>query len=554
MTEPASTGEENSSPHLPEITLGIDIGRSPCCVSVWNGSEVEIWKEKINEMIKRYFETFDHVFTDGASSSNVSLSQAHEDAVSNLKDLISKLLNESANFPFLMHTLDIKVRPFVAAFVNKVCKSTNAVELLGNFLVKLKEMAETELKQPIRNVVFIIPVSFSRLQQTRIRLACEMAGLKVIRLMPQPTAVALLYAHQQLHASASSHEDMDNESKKIALIFNMDVGYCDVAIIATEKGKCQIKALAGSAIGGEDLLGNMMCHLFPDYENIFKRNVHGDTEITTMASLRSIVHDAITKLSSEASVKVYLTSINRRDVTQEEFEEVNKEVFEKCERLIIQCIQDAKIEVENINDVIIVGGCCNIPRVESLVTKICKGKKPYKLGVNPLDDVLGGATVAAAVNDPSGDLELLTSQVTHLAIGIRADGNKFVPIIPRNTPVPILSSDILLATIHDNQTKALIVVYEGEGQKVEENHLLGYFELTEIPKAPKGFHDIIVSMDIDDNSMLTVTAMVEVPPISSEFRKFDDGEIGNCDESGIRKHGDTMDLVTMDLEEMDLEE
>ncbi|AES91211.2 putative Heat shock protein 70 family [Medicago truncatula] len=549
MTEPASIEEENSSPPLPEITLGIDIGRSPCCVSVWNGSRVEIWKESINEMIKRYFETFDHVFTDGASSSNVSLSQAHEDAVSNLKDLISALFNESANFPFLMHTLDIKIRPFVAAFVNKVCKSTTAVELLGNFLVNLKEMAETELKQPIRNVVFIIPVSFSRLQQTRIRIACEMAGLKVIRLMPEPTAVALLYAHQQLHASASSHEDMDNESKKIALIFNMDAGYCDVAIIATEKGKRQIKALAGSAIGGEDLLGNMMCHLFPDYENIFKRNVHRDTEITRMASLRSIVHNAITKLSSEASVKVYLTSLNRRDVTREEFEEVNKEVFENCEKLIIQCIQDAKIEVENINDVIIVGGCCNIPRVESLVTKICKGKKPYKLGVNPLDDVLRGATVAGAVNDPSGDLDLLTSQVTLLAIGIRADGNKFVPIIPRNTPVPTMNSDILLTTIHDNQTAALIVVYEGEGQKVEENQLLGYFKLTEIPKAPKGFPKIIVSMDIDDKSALRVTAFLEMPPISVEVRNYDAGRIGYCDESLIRKHGDRMDLVTLDLEE-----
>ncbi|CAJ2658076.1 unnamed protein product [Trifolium pratense] len=210
-----------------------------------------------------------------------------------------------------------------------------------------------------------------------------MADLKVIRLMPQPTAVPLWHVVHQLNSSASSHEDMDNESMKIALIFNMDAGYCDVSVIETKKGKFRIKALTGSSIVGEDLLGNM------------------------------IIHDVINKLSSQTSVEVdldlgYGLKIHKV-VTRKLFEEVNKEVFEKCEKLIIQCLQDAKIEVENINDVIIVGGCCNIPRVKNLVTKICNGKEIYK-GMNPLNDVLCGAAVAGAVDDDAiGNMDLFAS-------------------------------------------------------------------------------------------------------------------------------------------------
>ena len=299
-----------------------------------------------------------------------------------------------------------------------------------------------------------------------------MAGLHVLKLIPQPTAVALLYAQQQLHAAASSHVNMDNESKKIALIFNMDVGYCDVAVIAaTSKGKCQTKASTGSTIGGEDLLGNMMCHLLPDSENIFKKHVHEDREIKSMALLRGTVQKAITQLLSQTSVKVDLELGDdlkiHKVMTREEFEGVNKEVFEKCERLIIQCLQDAKVEAKNINDVIIVGGSWNIPKVENLVTKICKVKELYK-GINPLEAALRGAAVAGAISlgieNSVGNLEFFDFNVTLLAIGIRANGNNFVPIIPRNTSVPTMRS-VVFTTIHDTQTAALIVVYEGEAPK-----------------------------------------------------------------------------------------
>ncbi|MCI28871.1 heat-shock protein, partial [Trifolium medium] len=162
-----------------------------------------------------------------------------------------------------------------------VWRSTTPEEVLAMFLVELRLMTESHLKRPIRNVVLTVPVSFSRFQLTRLERACAMAGLHVLRLMPEPTAVALLYGQQQQKAS---QETMGSGSEKIALIFNMGAGYCDVAVTATAGGVSQIKALAGSTVGGEDLLQNMMRHLLPDAENIFKR--HGVEEIKSMALLR----------------------------------------------------------------------------------------------------------------------------------------------------------------------------------------------------------------------------------------------------------------------------
>ncbi|XP_045814265.1 heat shock 70 kDa protein 8 [Trifolium pratense] len=554
-----TTGEEKTLP-LPEIAIGIDIGTSQCSVAVWNGSQVELLKNKRNQKLMKSFVTFKDESPSGGVTSQFS--HEHEmlsgDTIFNMKRLIGRVdtdpvVHASKNLPFLVQTLDIGVRPFIAALVNNVWRSTTPEEVLAMFLVELRLMTESHLKRPIRNVVLTVPVSFSRFQLTRLERACAMAGLHVLRLMPEPTAVALLYGQQQQKAS---QETMGSGSEKIALIFNMGAGYCDVAVTATAGGVSQIKALAGNTIGGEDLLQNMMRHLLPDSENIFKR--HGVEEIKSMALLRVATQDAIHQLSTQTSVQV---DVDLGDgvkickvVDRAEFEEVNKEVFEKCESLIIQCLHDAKVDVEDVNDVIVVGGCSYIPRVKNLVSKICKVTEVYK-GINPLEGAVCGAAmegaVASGIIDPFGNLDLLTIQATPLAIGIQADGNKFVPVIPRNTTMPA-RKDLLFTTIHDNQTEALILVYEGEGKKAEENHLLGYFKIMGIPTAPKGVPEINVCMDIDAANVLRVLAGVvmpgsrtpAVPVMEVRMPMVDDGH-GWCAEALNRTYGATMDLVTL---------
>ncbi|MBA0713931.1 hypothetical protein Golax_012930 [Gossypium laxum] len=260
----------------------------------------------------------------------------------------------------------------------------------------------------------------------------------------------------------------------------MGAGYCDVAVTATAGGVSQIKALAGSATGGEDFLQNMMCHLLPNFDSLFSS--HEINEISSMC----------------VQIDVDLGNGLRicKQVSREEFEEVNQKIFEKCESLIIQCLHDAKVEVDDLTDVIVMGGCSYIPKIKNIVKSVCK-RELYK-GMNPLEAAVCGTAlqgaVASGISDPLGDLDPLTIQTT--PIGIQTNRNPFVSIIPRNITIPV-HKELIVTTENDNQKEVLIVIYEGDAEKTEGNNLLGYFKIARIPPAPKGVPQIKVSMDIN---------------------------------------------------------
>lgn len=555
-----TAGEEKTTSPFPEIAIGFDIGTSQCSAAIWNGSQVELLRNTRNQKLIRSYVTF----KDDTPSSGVSNHLSHEyemlsgAAIFSMKRLVGRIdtdpvVHSSQTLPFLVQTLDIGVRPFIAALVDNVWKSTTPEEVLAIYLVELRAMAEIRLKRPVRNVVLTVPVSFNRFQLSRIERACAMAGLQVLRLMPEPTAVALLYAQQQ---KQSFSENKGSESEKIALIFNMGAGYCDVAITATAGGVSQIKALSGGTIGGEDLLQNTMAYLFPDVKNVSSK--HEKNGIKAMGLLRVATQDAIHRLSAESSIQIDVDLGNGTKISKvldrDEFEEVNKNVFGRCEDIIKECLREAKVRVEDLNDIILVGGCSTIPKVKNLVMGICKRDEIYK-EMNPLVAAVSGAALEGAVasgfNDPFGSLDLLTIQATPMNVGIRTNGNTFVPIINRNMTIPS-RRDLFLTTVHDNQTEALIVVYEGNEESVEKNHLLGYFKITGIPLAPKGVPEISICMDIDASNVLRVFAGVltneNKEPVSPfmEMRmpNVDDGH-GWYAEALNRKYGSDLDLVAL---------
>ncbi|XP_050372477.1 LOW QUALITY PROTEIN: heat shock 70 kDa protein 8 [Argentina anserina] len=552
--------EEKSSFSFPETTIGIDIGTSQCRVAIWNGSQVEILKKSGNQKMMSSYVTF----KDGTPSGEISnqLSAEHEilsgAAIFNMKRLIGRVdtdpvVHSSKSLPFIVQTLDIGVRPFIAALVGNCWRSTTPEEVLAVFLVELREMAEIQLNRPIKNVVLTVPVSFSRFQLSRIERACAMAGLHILRLMPEPTAVALLYT---LYTKQSGFQSTDRS----VLIFNMGAGYCDVALSVTAqeapRGISEIIALTGSAIGGEDLLQNMMRYLLPNAENLL--TCHAAEEIKFKGLLRVATQNAIHSLSSQYSVQI---DVDLGDgmkickvVDREEFEEVNRSVFDKCASLIIQCLHDAKVKPEDLNDVVLVGGCSFIPKIKNLVMSICKREKLYE-GISPLEAAVSGAAlegyVASGAHDPFESVDLLSIQVTPLSIGFQADGNNFVPIIHRHTRIPT-QREMLFTTAHDNQAQALAIVYEGVGNKLEENHLLGYFKIEGIPPSPKGVPQIRVMMDIDTSNVLRVLAAVLMPGshlsinpvLDVRMPTVDDGHAW-CVEALHRTYGATLDLVSV---------
>ncbi|KAL6581759.1 hypothetical protein OROMI_005773 [Orobanche minor] len=552
-----ATGEEKASSPFPEIAIGIDLGTSQCSVAVWNGSQIELLRNTRNQKLMRSYVTFkDEVPTGGVTN---QLAHEYEmlsgAAIFNMKRLVGRadtdpVVHASKSLPFLVQTLNIGTRPFIAALVKDVWRSTTPEEVLAIFLIELRAMAEARLKRPVHNVVLTIPVSFSRFQATRIERACAMAGLQVLRQMPEPTAVALLYAQLQ---QQSVQENMGSGSEKIAVIVNMGAGFCDVAVTATAGGVSQIKALSGLALGGEDLLVNTMRHLLPQMESHFSAG--GVEEIRKMGLLRVATQDAIHKLSTQSNVQIDVDLGNGRKICRvlgkEEFEEVNRELFQKCEGLIQTCLHDAKVGVGDISDVILVGGCSNIPKIRNIVKGVC-GREFYT-GIDPFEGAVRGAAlegaVASGVNDPFGSLDLLTIQATTLGIGIRVDGNNFVPIIHQNTTMPV-RRDMVFTTVHDSQAEALIVVYEGNERTVEKNHLLGYFKVMGIPPGPKGVPEINVCLDVDASNVLRVFAGVIMPggrnpvcPVMEvRMPTVDDGH-GWCAEALDRIHGVALGLV-----------
>lgn len=553
-----ATGEERAVSPFPELAIGIDIGTSQCSLAVWNGTELELLRNTRNQKLMLSYVTFkDDVPAGGV---NNQLAHAYEmlsgAAIFNMKRLVGRIdtdpvVHASKSLPFLVQTLNIGVRPFIAALVKNAWRSTTPEEVLAIFLVELKSLAEAKLKRPVRNVVLTIPVSFSRFQISRIERACAMAGLQVLRLMPEPTAVALLYSQQQQQIA---HENMGSASEKNALIFNMGAGFCDVAATVTAGGMSHIKALAGSTVGGEDILLNMMRHVLPDMDNLFSS--HGVDEIKKMGLLRVATQDAIHKLSSQPKAEIDVDLGNGHKICKvldrKEFEEVNQEVFERCGSLIKQCLHDAKIDVEDIDDVILVGGCSNIPKLRHIIQEYLK--RDIYSEIHPLEAAVRGAALegalASGVNDPFGSLDLLTIQATPLSVGIRADGNSFTPVIHKNTTIPV-RRDMIFTTVHDNQVEALILVYEGDEKAAENNHLLGYFKINGIPPAPKGVPDIKLCMDIDTTNVLRVVAGVIMPGSQTPAGPFievwmpsvDDGH-GWCAEALNRTYGSSLDLVT----------
>ncbi|KAH7315110.1 hypothetical protein KP509_21G034800 [Ceratopteris richardii] len=449
--------------------------------------------------------------------------------------------------PFLIQTLGIGARPFIGALVDGVWRSTTPEEVLAIVLVQLRAMAEAQLGYAVRTAVLTMPSSFSRFQQTRLERACAMAGLNVLRLMPEPTAVALLYAQEQ---QQSFNDNMGSGIEKNVLIFNAGAAFCDVAIAATAGGVSQIRALAGDSVGGYAMVQNLVNYVLKEYEPTLDEQILSRISVQLRPVAEGIMHALSTSANAVLECEIDGRKMSK-NITRDEFEHVNADILKRYESLVLQCLQKAQMNVDNLDDVILVGGCSNIPAVRSLVLKACGGKQAYK-GIDPLLAAVKGAAmegaIASGITDPSGKLDLLTIQAMPHSLGFRISGDEFLPVLQKNGAIPA-RRDVLVTTSHDNQSEALIVVYEGESKKASENHLLGFFKVTGIPHAKKGIPLINICMDVDASDVLRVVVGVCMPDIEKpvvplmEVRMptIDDGH-GWCAEAIQSKYGSLLDL------------
>uniref|UniRef100_A0A8C6VW52 78 kDa glucose-regulated protein n=1 Tax=Nothobranchius furzeri TaxID=105023 RepID=A0A8C6VW52_NOTFU len=458
--------------------IGIDLGTTYSCVGVFKNGRVEIIANDQGNRITPSYVAFtsdgERLIGDAAKN---QLTSNPENTVFDAKRLIGRTWGDSSvqqdikYLPFKV--LEKKSKPHIQVDIGGGQMKTFAPEEISAMvLTKMKETAEAYLGKKVTHAVVTVPAYFNDAQRQATKDAGTIAGLNVMRIINEPTAAAIAYGLDK------------RDGEKNILVFDLGGGTFDVSLLTIDNGVFEVVATNGDThLGGEDFDQRVMEHFIKLYKKKTGKDVRKDNR-------------AVQKLRREDFSET---------LTRAKFEELNMDLFRATMKPVQKVLEDSDLKKSDIDEIVLVGGSTRIPKIQQLVKEFFNGKEPSR-GINPDEAVAYGAAVQAGVLSGEEDTDnLVLLDVCPLTLGIETVGGVMTKLIPRNTVVPTKKSQIF-STASDNQPTVTIKVYEGERPLTKDNHLLGTFDLTGIPPAPRGVPQIEVTFEIDVNGILRVTA------------------------------------------------